>query len=87
MNTRILLAGILGGIVMFIWTSVAHMALPLGETGVKEIPNEASVVAAMQGNIGDKSGFYLFPGPGVGENATRHEKQEAMKKAMENPGS
>ncbi|HVI82390.1 MAG TPA: hypothetical protein VM717_06565 [Chthoniobacterales bacterium] len=83
MNTRILLAGILGGVFMFIWTSVAHMALPLGETGVKEIPNEASVVAAMQGNIGDKSGFYLFPGPGVGENATRHEKQEAMKKAME----
>ena len=32
---KILLTGILGGIVMFIWTSVAHMALPLGETGIR----------------------------------------------------
>src|SRR5438128_12394968 len=33
---KILLAGILGGIVMFIWTSIAHMALPLGEAGIRE---------------------------------------------------
>jgi hypothetical protein len=25
---KILLAGVLGGIIMFIWTSIAHMALP-----------------------------------------------------------
>ena len=31
---RILLAGILGGIAMFIWTSIAHMALPLGKLGL-----------------------------------------------------
>jgi hypothetical protein len=31
---RILVAGILGGIAMFIWTSIAYMALPLGEAGV-----------------------------------------------------
>ena len=39
---RIFLAGLLGGIAMFIWTSIAHMALPLGDTGVREIPNEIS---------------------------------------------
>ena len=32
--TRIFFAGLLGGIAMFIWTSIAHMALPLGDTGV-----------------------------------------------------
>ena len=42
---RILIAGILGGIVMFIWTSIAHMALPLGEAGINEIPNESAVLA------------------------------------------
>src|SRR5207253_7566663 len=83
MSTRILFAGILGVVVMFNWTSIAHMMLPLGETGIKEIPNESAVVAAMQSNMGDKTGLYIFPGPGVGENATRHEKQEAMKKAMD----
>jgi len=35
---RILLAGVIGAIAMFIWTSFAHMALPLGEAGINEIP-------------------------------------------------
>ena len=76
---KILLAGILGGIVMFIWTSIAHMALPLGEAGIREIPNEAAVLSEMQSNIGEQTGLYIFPGPGVGKNATRQEKNEAMK--------
>jgi len=76
---KILLAGILGAVAMFIWTSIAHMALPLGEAGISEIPNEQAVLAAMQSNIADKSGLYFFPGLGVGPNATREEKNEAMK--------
>jgi hypothetical protein len=76
---KILLAGVLGGIVMFVWTSIAHMVLPLGEAGVGEIPNESAVLSAMQSNIGDQTGLYIFPGPGVGKNATRQEKNEAMK--------
>jgi len=76
---KILLAGILGGVVMFIWTSIAHMALPLGEAGLREIPNESAVLGATQNNIGEQTGLYIFPGPGVGKNATRQEKNEAMK--------
>jgi len=76
---RILLAGILGGIVMFAWTSIAHMALPLGEAGITEIPNESAVLNSMQSNIGDKAGLYIFPGLGLGENASRGEKSQAMK--------
>ena len=76
---KILLAGILGGVVMFIWTSIAHMALPLGEAGLGEIPNESAVLGAMQNNIGEQTGLYIFPAPGVGKNATRQEKNEAMK--------
>lgn len=80
---KILLAGILGGVVMFIWTSIAHMALPLGEAGLREIPNESAVLGAMQNNIGEQTGLYIFPGPGVGKNATRQEKSEAMKHMAE----
>jgi hypothetical protein len=79
MKKRILLAGILGGIAMFIWTSIAHMALPLGEAGIREIPNEQAVLGAMQTNIGQQSGLYLFPGFGVGPNPTRQQRSEAMK--------
>lgn len=76
---KILFAGVLGGIVMFIWTSIAHMALPLGEAGIREIPNESAVLNEMQNNMGQQTGLYIFPGPGVGKNATRQEKNEAMK--------
>jgi hypothetical protein len=83
MVVRFLVAGILGGIVMFVWTSVAHMALPLGEAGIHEIPNESAVLTVMETNIGDQNGFYIFPGSGVGKNATREEKNEAMKHMTE----
>src|SRR5215470_13558035 len=80
---RILLAGILGGVVMFIWTSIAHMALPLGEAGIAEIPNESGMLSAMQGSMGEKTGLYIFPGLGVGKNASREEKNEAMKQMQQ----
>jgi uncharacterized membrane protein YkgB len=84
---KILLAGILGGTVMFIWTSLAHMVLPLGEAGIGEIPNESAVLSAMQSNIRDQTGLYIFPGLGVGKNATRQEKSEAMKHMAEKIGA
>ena len=59
---RILLAGVLAGIAMFVWTSIAHMALPLGEAGINEIPNESAVLSAMQSSMGDNAGLYIFPG-------------------------
>ena len=80
---KILLAGVLGGIVMFVWTSIAHMALPLGEAGINEIPNEPVVLNAMQSSIGDKTGLYIFPGLGVGKNATREQKNKAMKEMQQ----
>jgi hypothetical protein len=68
---------------MFIWTSIAHMALPLGEAGISEIPNESAVLGAMQSNIGDNTGLYVFPGLGAGTNASRQERNEAMKHMRE----
>jgi hypothetical protein len=79
MIKRVLLAAVLGGIAFFIWSSVAHVALPLGETGVKEIPNETSVLSAMQTSIGGTHGLYIFPGLGVGPNASRDQKNAAMR--------
>ena len=59
---RILIAGVLGGIAMFIWAAIGHDVLPLGQVGMKTIPNEAPVLAAMQSSLGDASGLYVFPG-------------------------
>ena len=49
-------AAILGGIAMFIWTSIAHTVLPLGEAGIKEIPDEQTVLNSLRTNIGTGSG-------------------------------
>jgi hypothetical protein len=58
---RIVLAGLLGAVAMFVWTSIAHMATPLATVGFSHIPHEAAVLAAMQDGVGDKSGLYFFP--------------------------
>jgi len=39
------------------------MALPLGEAGIREIPNESAVLSAMQSNIGEQTGCIFFPDP------------------------
>jgi hypothetical protein len=75
---RVLLAGVLGGIAMFIWSSIAHVALPLGKTGIKEIPNEQAVLSGMQAQLGTTSGLYAYPGMGLGPNPTREEENAAM---------
>jgi hypothetical protein len=75
---RKLLAGILGGLAFFAWSSLAHVVLPLGQTGIQEVPNDQAVVAAMKANIKD-DGLYFFPGTGLPSTATQSEKMAAMR--------
>ena len=77
MARRVVTAGILGGLAMFVWLFVAHEFLPLGEMGVGEIPNEARVLSPMQAAI-SQAGLYLFPGFGLGSNPTSQQRNEAM---------
>lgn len=32
--------GVLAGLVMFLWSAVSHMALPLGEMGLRNVPED-----------------------------------------------
>ena len=77
MAKQVAIAGILGGLAMFVWLFVAHEFLPLGEMGVGEIPNEAAVLTAMQSAI-PQGGLYLFPGFGLGPNPTSQQRKAAM---------
>jgi hypothetical protein len=77
MNKRYLIAGVLGGVAMFVWMSIAHMALPLGRTGIQEIPNEQAVLSSMQSTLGNSSGFYMFPGMGSETDMGRYEQKLA----------
>jgi hypothetical protein len=58
---RIFLAALAGAVAMFVWTSIAHVATPLGVIGFSQIPNEAAVLQTMDSSIGAKPGLYFFP--------------------------
>jgi hypothetical protein len=57
---RVIWAGLLAGVVLFAWESVAHLVLPLGQAGLRTIDNEPTVVAALRDNV-KQSGLYYFP--------------------------
>ena len=57
---RRLLAAIAGGIVVFLWSALSHMALPLGTAGISAIPNEERMAQAIRGVI-TEPGLYFFP--------------------------
>ncbi|HJR73135.1 MAG TPA: hypothetical protein VJ806_05800 [Luteimonas sp.] len=59
---RLLVAAIVGGIVMFVWQAVAHMALPIGEMGMKTASGQETAIAALQASATDGGGVYMLPG-------------------------
>jgi hypothetical protein len=70
MNHRILLAGALGALAMFVWMFLAHMVMPLGEAGVKQIDHEEALLATMKSTL-NQGGIYLFPNmPPTNDQAT-----------------
>ena len=71
---KILLAGILGGIVAFIWSAIAHMNPVTGPLGLSMMnEKEDAVLAALKANL-QQPGLYFFPG---GEMTGRTKEQEA----------
>ena len=58
---RVLVAGLIGGIVMFIWGVAAHMALGLGSVGIGQPVNETAALSGLQEGLGDRPGVYLLP--------------------------
>jgi hypothetical protein len=60
---RILIAAVAGGLIVFIWTAIAHMATPLGTAGMSVFPpdQESKIIDAMKAGL-PGSGLYFFPG-------------------------
>jgi hypothetical protein len=60
MAKRILLAGVLGGIALFMWGGMAHAVLGLGMVGIQNLAQPEPVMDALKAAT-PQSGFYLFP--------------------------
>ncbi|MFL6590015.1 MAG: hypothetical protein ACJ8M4_07575 [Chthoniobacterales bacterium] len=82
-TTRILLAGLLGAIAMFAWTSIAHMALPLGEAGIENTMNDDTLLSELKSTVKNKDGLYIYPTMGLPPGATHAQQSEAMEKYAE----
>jgi hypothetical protein len=60
MKSRVLIAGLIGGVAMYLWATIAHMS-PLGTVGLSQIADDGPMIASMQMAAGDKPGLYAFP--------------------------
>ncbi len=82
---KVLLPGILGGLLVFIWSAFAHMVLPIGEMGINGIPNsEDAVLTAMKSNI-QQPGVYLMPGIDMSRKPTSAEMSAVYAKMEAGP--
>jgi len=54
------MAGIVGGIILWIWGFLSWVVLPLHQSSMRAIPQETEVVAALGRTLGEK-GTYVFP--------------------------
>lgn len=61
---RILVAGLIGGLAMFLWGAVSHMVLPIGDMGMKVPTEQASALAALAPTT-QGSGVYMYPSAGM----------------------
>jgi hypothetical protein len=59
---RIFIAGLLGGIVLFVWGMVAHVVLPTGHMGMRVASNQDAAIAALHASADKGAGVYLIPG-------------------------
>ncbi len=71
---RNVIAGVVGGIIVFVWGAIAHLATPLGTAGLRALPNEAPVIEALKANV-PQSGLYFFPGVDMSRKPTPEEQK------------
>lgn len=77
MHSRVILAGLLGGFVLFLWGTLSHTLLGLGDAGMKAIPSEQMVLSTMK-SVMPEPGFYFFPWMDVPKNATDQQKMDSV---------
>ena len=75
---KVLFAGFVGGLLVFLWGAVSHMLLPLGQMGLSSMQDagkEQALLAEMKTELG-KPGLYILPSAGM--NETGEAEQEAF---------
>lgn len=84
---KVVLAGVLGGLVLFLWSAVSHMATPLGSAGFRSIPAEREVLLgeAMKVAMNERA-LYFFPA-GDMENMSEADRLARDEKVKNGPSA
>ena len=76
MAKKLIVGGLAGGVVLFIWGMVSWMVLPWHNVVMEKFADEDAVAAAISANIHGK-GIYLYPGyDSAGDEAAIMEKMK-----------
>lgn len=59
---RGIVAAVIGGMVMFVWGALAHVALPIGMMGMRTASQQDVALAAVQAAASGGAGVYTLPG-------------------------
>ena len=71
---RLILAALLGGLVVFLWSAFTHMATPLGMAGIQSLPHEEEILPVLQNTLPGR-GFYFFPAFSTGKMSKEDEER------------
>jgi hypothetical protein len=82
--TRIMIGGIVAGILLFFWGFVSHMLLSIGEMGLQAIPHEEGMAAAMKQAV-PEPGLYFLPGYDRSKPQTEEDMRAHMEKVTKGP--
>ena len=80
---RIIVAAIVGGLVVFIWSAISHIVTPLGGMGLSTLPDEARQLESF--NAVPASGMYFFPGIDMKKKMTPEEEKAFEEKMKAGP--
>jgi len=82
---RTLLAGLLGGIIAFIWSAIVHMNPLTGHLGLSMMnEREDAVLAALKNNL-QQEGLYFFPGMDMTKEMTKEQEAAWVAKYKAGP--
>lgn len=83
---KLIIAAVLGGLVMFMWSALSHMGLGLFDSSMKQVPNEDAVLQVMKANI-TEPGFYFVPGMDMSKTPSEAEMIAFAARHKENPNA
>jgi hypothetical protein len=81
---RVIIGSVVAGVVVFFWGAISHTALPIGTMGIRSVPGEEKVVAALKDSI-HEPGFYFVPGHDMSKPMSASETEAFAAKVRQGP--